>query len=51
MAAAIASLEKDYPLWLSFADRGMCRARDFSVERYTERLAALYATLNLPPPA
>jgi glycosyltransferase involved in cell wall biosynthesis len=51
MAAVIASLEKDYTLWLSHADRGMRRARDFSVERYTERLAALYARLNLPPPA
>jgi len=50
MAAAIASLEKDYPLWLSLADRGMRRARDFSVERYTERLAALYGRLALPPP-
>jgi glycosyltransferase involved in cell wall biosynthesis len=49
MAGAIASLEKDYPLWLSLADRGMRRARDFSVERYTERLAALYADLGLPP--
>jgi glycosyltransferase involved in cell wall biosynthesis len=49
MAAAIVSLEKDYPLWLSLADRGMRRARDFSVEHYTERLAALYAHLNLPP--
>lgn len=51
MAAAILALEKDYPLWLSLADRGMRRARDFSIERYTERLAALYAQLNLPPPA
>jgi glycosyltransferase involved in cell wall biosynthesis len=50
MAAAITALEKDYPLWLSLADRGMRRARDFSVERYTERLAALYAHLRLPPP-
>ncbi len=51
MAAAIAALEKDYTLWLSLADRGMRRARDFSVERYIERLGALYDRLNLPPPA
>jgi len=50
MTAAIAALEKNYPLWLSLADRGMRRARDFSVERYTERLAALYRHLKLPPP-
>jgi len=51
MAAAIGALEKNYPLWLSLADRGMNRARDFSVERYTERLAELYRHLRLPPPA
>ena len=50
MTAGIAALEKNYPLWLSLADRGMHRARDFSVERYTERLAALYRHLRLPPP-
>ena len=50
MAAALAALEKDYPLWLSLADRGMHRARDFSVERYIERLADLYRRFDLPPP-
>jgi glycosyltransferase involved in cell wall biosynthesis len=50
MAAAIAALENNYPLWLSFADRGMRRARFFSAERYAERLAELYRHLGLPAP-
>jgi glycosyltransferase involved in cell wall biosynthesis len=50
MAAGIAALENNYPLWLSLADRGMRRARDFSAERYTERLADLYRHLRLPAP-
>jgi glycosyltransferase involved in cell wall biosynthesis len=50
MAAGIAALENNYPLWLSLADRGMRRARYFSSERYAERLADLYRHLQLPPP-
>jgi glycosyltransferase involved in cell wall biosynthesis len=50
MAAGIAALENNYPLWLSFADRGMHRARYFSAERYVERLADLYRHLRLPAP-
>jgi glycosyltransferase involved in cell wall biosynthesis len=51
MAAAISALEGKDPLRLSLADRGMRRAGEFTVERYIERLAALYAQLNLPPPS
>jgi glycosyltransferase involved in cell wall biosynthesis len=50
MAAGIAALENNYGLWLSFADRGMHRARDFSAERYAERIAELYHRLGLPAP-
>jgi glycosyltransferase involved in cell wall biosynthesis len=50
MAAGIAALENNYPLWLSLADRGMRRARDFSAERYAERIAELYQRLGLPVP-
>jgi glycosyltransferase involved in cell wall biosynthesis len=51
MAAGIAALENNYALWLSLADRGMRRARDFSVERYADRIAELYRYLGLPAPA
>jgi glycosyltransferase involved in cell wall biosynthesis len=51
MAAAIRALEANYPLWLSFVDRGMRRAHEFSADRYGERLAELYRRLRLPPAA
>jgi glycosyltransferase involved in cell wall biosynthesis len=51
MAAGIAALENNYPLWLSLADRGMRRARDFSADRYGDRIAELYRRLGLPAPA
>jgi glycosyltransferase involved in cell wall biosynthesis len=51
MAASIAALENNYPLRLSLADRGMRRARDFSAERYADRIAELYRYLGLPAPA
>ena len=49
IAAGIRVLDNDDDLCADLVSRGRERAKDFSVDRYRERLAALYARFGAPP--